>query len=1228
MNKDILKALNFLPKENTSGIFVKKYGDGYSIEVDFEKELINYGNKIKSESKTTSNFSQAENWVVLECVDRLLVKGYKPEDITLEKVFPSGHGHSGRLDIFVEKEKKSFLMIECKTYGREFDKEYKNIQKDGGQLFTYFQNDKNTDFLMLYASQFNEHTKSIEYKNEIVVIEDAHKETANVKDFFDRWNKFTKNNGIFENGIFAYKFESKSLRLVDIKNIQQEDSSFIFNRFIEILRHNAVSDKPNAFNKIFTLFLCKVKDEDKNLEEELDFQWREGEDDNVSFQKRLSDLYKKAMKEFLDKEVSDFSDADFDSKYKHLSSLDRKNLLDEITKLRLQKNNEFAIKDVFDEETFVENGAVLKEVVELLQNYRFRYNKKQPFLGDFFELLLNTGLKQESGQFFTPVPIARFICRSVPLKESIENKLGKSETKELLPNIIDYAAGSGHFLTEAMEEIQSIIENIETSKLTPKTKDEISVWKTKQFAWAFDYIYGIERDYRLVKTTKVGCYLHGDGVANIIHADGLDSFDSDKYLQKLHKKNANTKDNAMFDFVLSNPPYSVSSFKGNSEASAETSDMYDFLTDNSSEIECLFIERTKQLLKDGGVAGIILPSSILSNTGIYTKSRELILQYFNIIAVAELGSNTFMATGTNTVILFLKKKNNYEFIAIKNSVGLFLNNLQDLTIGGVENSVSKYVSHVWKNVNFQDYVTFLNKEPNQNILSHEIFVEYKKKTKTKNEKDFWEDILRIESEKISYFIVAYPQKVVLVKSGEKDSEKRFLGYGFSNRRGSEGIHPIQRGKSIDECTQLFDPESFYNPAKASTYILKAFEGDFDFPIDESMKNNVSRHDLVDMLTFDRVDFEKSISLSLKKKIKMESKWKTEKLNELAEIKGGNGFPKEYQNNKNTEDVPFYKVSDMNTGINKLTMTLSNNYVDKNVILDKIKAVIFPINTVIFPKVGKAIDTNKKRILGRAGCVDNNVMGLIVRDEKVLSAKFLFNYFVNNIKLLDIASNANPPSISAANLKELEIPLPPLEIQQKIVSEIEALEEKEKKAKEEIEKLKNSIKSMLIFRNKINCKLGDIVSLEYGISLPDNQRRKGLYPVVGSNGIVGSHDTFLVPNEAIIVGRKGSAGKVNFIKESCTPIDTTFYVKLLNNHYSLNLIFHILKNLNLEKITSGVGVPGLNRNDAYALDIALPEESEQQKIVTEIEKIEVKIKMLETEIAEVPKQKEAILKRYL
>ncbi len=426
-HKKLIQALGFTAKENSSGVFQKKYSnaDNYTIEIDFEKENFLFGDKIKTESKTTQNFSQAENWVVLECVDRLLSKGYQPQNITLEKTWATGHGTSGRLDVLVTRNNGSaYLMIECKTWGAEFDKAFKKLVSppNGGQLFTYFQQDKDADVLMLYASEFD--GNKVQYKSEIIKIEDDYRQTGNVKDFFERWNKLPKSNGIFDSWVTPYEFQSKALTKKDLKVLKQEDSSFIFNRFLEILRHNVVSDKPNAFNKIFTLFLCKIIDEySKADSDELEFQWLEGIDNHISFQKRLTDLYGRGMRELLEKNVTDVSDEQLDKRFALIDEKYQDEFKQILTEIRLKKNNEFAIKEVFDNESFEENAKVVKEVVELLQFYKIRYNYRQQFLSDFFEMLLTTGLKQESGQFFTPVPVARFVIKSLPIKEITEAKI-------------------------------------------------------------------------------------------------------------------------------------------------------------------------------------------------------------------------------------------------------------------------------------------------------------------------------------------------------------------------------------------------------------------------------------------------------------------------------------------------------------------------------------------------------------------------------------------------------------------------------------------------------------------------------------------------------------------------------------------------------------------------------------------------------------------------------------
>ena len=212
---------------------------------------------------------------------------------------------------------------------------------------------------------------------------------------------------------------------------------------------------------------------------------------------------------------------------------DRKALHTIFTELRLYKNNEFAFKEVFDEKTFHANAEDVREIVRLLQGKKLRYASKQQFLGDFFELLLNTSVKQEAGQFFTPIPIARFVIDSLPLRDYQHQTPGK---RRQFPALSDrFRIGSGHFMTEGMDRIDRMVKDIDGSKMRTALKGNLRKWR-EDYAWANEFIYGIEKDYRLAKTAKVSCFLNGDGEANMILGDGLDNFAlSQEYDGKLKK---------------------------------------------------------------------------------------------------------------------------------------------------------------------------------------------------------------------------------------------------------------------------------------------------------------------------------------------------------------------------------------------------------------------------------------------------------------------------------------------------------------------------------------------------------------------------------------------------------------------------------------------------------------------------------------------------------------------
>ena len=98
---------------------------------------------------------------------------------------------------------------------------------------------------------------------------------------------------------------------------------------------------------------------------------------------------------------------------------------------------------------------------KIIVGIKFQYTQRMfQMLGDLFEKLLSKGFKQNEGQFFTPVPITRFIWNSLPVE-----KILKTEEGAGLPKIIDYACGAGHFLTEGFEAVSACVKaNLLTSE--------------------------------------------------------------------------------------------------------------------------------------------------------------------------------------------------------------------------------------------------------------------------------------------------------------------------------------------------------------------------------------------------------------------------------------------------------------------------------------------------------------------------------------------------------------------------------------------------------------------------------------------------------------------------------------------------------------------------------------------------------------------------------------------
>ena len=148
-------------------------------------------------------------------------------------------------------------------------------------------------------------------------------------------------------------------------------------------------------------------------------------------------------------------------------------------------------------------------------------------------------------------------------------------------------------------------------------------------------------------------------------------------------------------------------------------------------------------------------------------------------------------------------------------------------------------------------------------------------------------------------------------------------------------------------------------------------------------------------------------------------WEWIPLEKFATSVGGYAFPEKWQGRESLQ-FPFIKVSDMNK-TNGYYIESAKNTVDES-ILAKLRAHTYPVETIIFPKVGGAIATNKKRILAQDSIFDNNIMGIVINPESFIEVKWLF-YFLLTIDLMDLAHSGPLPSIRQSTLNQLEIPVP-------------------------------------------------------------------------------------------------------------------------------------------------------------------------------------------------------------
>lgn len=1280
---NIRTLLDLLGFSQDGNVYIKRYEDiGATLKVDVASEHIFYKESgITVGRETTSNFSEPENFVVLECVDRLLSKGYRTEHIELEPQWKLGHSSkSGYADIWIrtfgdgriigtDEDKDSLLIIECKK-ADEFQGAWNDTLEDGAQLFSYFQQEKSTNFLCLYTSDIVEGKVVPDYyllnvqdnKKMLENEEDAlsYDKASNNKQLYRVWHETYHCDyariGLFEETVQPYHIGKDKYTVADLKAVSNETIKKKYSEFSNILRQHNVGAHENAFDKLVNLFLAKVVDETNNPDN-LHFYWKgSAYDDDFQLQDRLQRLYRDGMKKFLGEDVTYIEDAEIDKafrRFKNDPDATRKTIKDYFRALKFFSDNDFSFISVHNKKLFQQNAIILRKVILMLQDIRLKDSDTHQFLGDLFEGFLTKGVKQSEGQFFTPMPIVRFIVTSLPLEQLIKDS-------QDIPYAIDYACGAGHFLTEYADRIKDFVRMY---------RPDLSLHDY------YSRIMGIEKEYRLSKVSKVSAFMYGHDETQIVYSDAL-------------KSHPNVEE-GKYSVLIANPPYSVSGFL--ETLSDQDRKKYKLFNSNinlakNNAIETFFIERAAKLMKTGGVAGIILPVSVLNKGGIYAKAREIILENFHIVSLVELGSGTFGKTGTNTVVMFLRRKetNTPDADHYASRVECWFN----LSENGNEvyqdtELMEKYCEHLGYAVeDYQEFLkgnmteTFINSEVVQTY--HNSFIgssrnamkdvceeaknirtRYVAKTKTatfralsaeekKKEADkaFYAFVKAIEREKMYFFMLAVQTEnpVLLVKSPlpkkneSNEKIKKFLGYEWINRKGHEGIHYLNVGAapSDEDCddeneteddtmqeisginainTCLFNPVDYNDINKINYLIRQNFQGR-ELNIPSSLDTFVNTSMLTDLVDFRTTSFNKCLRTTGNVNVEYNSKYPSIKLNDMClEITAGGDKPVVFSK----EQTPKCKVPVFSNGV-------TNNglfgYTDTPMIIQ-------PCVTI-----------SARGTLGYCVFHDGPFVPIVRLIVCVPTSKYMPQYIKYIMEGIDVVNEgATTPQLSVPKVRQYKLPNAPIDVQKKIVSECSKAEEQYQRCIDNISRLKDDMDSVLAdsySKSTTDLRLDNeqVFNLSIGRRVLKSELKKdGAYEVFSANVFepFGRIDSSLLTDfsmPSVLWGIDGD-WMVNYLQADRPfhPTDHCGVINVLDENVILPkyLVYPLLKAGEHERFSRA------NRASTErikALTIRIPSIDIQKNTVTKVIEIENEINTLKQKMKECKYQKQVILDKYL
>lgn len=262
---------------------------------------------------------------------------------------------------------------------------------------------------------------------------------------------------------------------------------------------------------------------------------------------------------------------------------------------------------------------------------------------------------------------------------------------------------------------------------------------------------------------------------------------------------------------------------------------------------------------------------------------------------------------------------------------------------------------------------------------------------------------------------------------------------------------------------------------------------------------------------------------------------------------------------------------------------------------------------------------------------HNVLGpnaLLVKSS-VCNIRFLFHLFSSTgfrMKLDAIVSKVGQTKFNKTNLKKIEIPFPPLEVQEEIVRILDEYSEKNahlidtlnaelEARKVQYEYYRNKLMTQLC-SNGVKCReLSEVLTIKNGRDY--KCYAKGDVPVYGSGGIITYIDTYSYDKCSVLIPRKGSLNKLYYVEKPFWNVDTIFYTEINEKMVCPKFVYFYLQTLHLEQLNTASGVPSLTQSILNRIKIPVPSLEVQEEIVRILDEYSEKnAKLIETMTKEI------------